>query len=119
MYGGQTWISRGSDHLAGELQEVKPTIMCSVPRVYEKMYAAVMARVHEASPARRAIFKWAVRTGARYSRVSNPGPILRSQRAVADRLVLASLRMRLTGGRLRFFISGGAGRAAGVGGVFW
>src|SRR5438094_997156 len=93
--------------------------MCSVPRVYEKMYAAVMARVHEASPARRAIFKWAVRTGARYLRASNPGPIVRSQRAVADRLVLASLRMRLTGGRLRFFISGGAGLAREIEEFFW
>jgi len=119
VYGGQTWISQGPEHLAEELQQVKPTIMCSVPRVYEKMYAAVMARVHEASPARRAIFKWAVRTGARYLRASNPGPIVRSQRAVADRLVLASLRMRLTGGRLRFFISGGAGLAREIEEFFW
>src|SRR5207237_886483 len=56
VYGGQTWISRGADHLAQELQEVKPTVMCSVPRVYEKMYAAVMARVQEAGAGRRAIF---------------------------------------------------------------
>jgi len=111
VFGGQTWISSGPDHLVQELQEVKPTIMCSAPRVYEKMYAAVMARAREQSATRKAIFDWAVRVGTRFSQASNPGPLLRAQRALADRLVLASLRSRLTGGRLRFFISGGAALA--------
>src|SRR5438552_17410482 len=75
VYGGQIWISRGADHLAEELQEVKPTVMCSVPRVYEKMYAAVMARVQEAGAARRAIFDWAVRIGTGFSRTPSPGPV--------------------------------------------
>ncbi len=119
VYAGQTWISRGSEHLADELQEVKPTIMCSVPRVYEKMYAAVMARVHEAGPARRAIFSWALRTGTRFSQTPNPGPLLQAKRRLADRLVLASVRKLLTGGRLRFFISGGAGLAREIEEFFW
>src|SRR5439155_24277124 len=74
---------------------------------------------HEASTTRRANLKWPVSTGTRYLRASNPGPIVRSQRAVADRLVLASLRMRLTGGRLRFFISVGAGPAREDQEFFW
>ena len=119
VFGGQTWISSGSDHLVQELQEVKPTIMCSAPRVYEKMYAAVMARAREQSPTRKAIFDWAVRTGTRYSQAARPGPLLRAQRALADRLVLASIRIRLTGGRLRFFISGGAALAREVEEFFW
>jgi len=119
VYGGQTWISRGSDHLVEELQEVKPTVMCSVPRVYEKMYAAVMARVQEAGAARHAIFDWALRVGTRFSRTTNPGPLLRAQRRLADRLVLAALRNRLTGGRLRFFVSGGAGLAREIEEFFW
>ena len=118
-YGGQTWISRGPDHLAEELQEVQPTVMCSVPRVYEKIYAAVMARVSEASPLRRALFNWAVRTGASFSRTASPDPILRAQRGLAERLVLGALRKRLTGGRLRFFISGGAGLAREIEEFFW
>lgn len=113
------WISRGPDHLGEELREIKPTIMNSVPRVYEKMYAAVMARVHKSSPARRAIFRWALRVGARFSRTPNPGPILRAERQVADRLVLHSLRLLLTGGNLRFFVSGGAGLAREIEEFFW
>jgi long-chain acyl-CoA synthetase len=119
VYGGQTWISLGPDHLAKELQEVKPTLMCSVPRVYEKIYAAVRARVDEASPVRRALFKWAIRTGGSYSRTSNPGPLLRAQHGIAERLVLRPLRTRLTGGRLRFFVSGGAGLAREIEEFFW
>ena len=119
VYGGQTWISLGPDHLAKELQEVKPTLMCSVPRVYEKIYAAVRARVEEASPVRRALFKWAIRTGGSYSRTSNSGPLLQAQHGIAERLALRALRTRLTGGRLRFFVSGGAGLAREIEEFFW
>jgi long-chain acyl-CoA synthetase len=113
------WISRGPDHLGEELREVKPTIMNSVPRVYEKMYAAVMARVQQSSPMRRRIFAWAQRVGVRYSQTRNPGALLRAQRALADRLVLGSIRALLTGGNLRFFVSGGAGLAREIEEFFW
>ncbi len=119
MYGAHTWISRGPDHLVAEIAEVKPTVMNSVPRVYEKMYAAVMARARETSPMRHRIFEWAIRVGARFSQTKNPGPVLRAQRRLADRLVLASIRARLTGGRLRFFVSGGAGLAREIEEFFW
>jgi long-chain acyl-CoA synthetase len=113
------WISRGPDHLSEELREIKPTIMNSVPRVYEKMYAAVMARVHSSSAMRRAIFEWAVRAGTKFSRTRNPGAMLRARHQVADRLVLKSLRHLLTGGNLRFFVSGGAGLAREIEEFFW
>ena len=113
------WISRGPDHLGEELREIRPTIMNSVPRVYEKMYAAVMARVHRSSSTRRAIFEWALGVGTRFSRTPEPGPFLRMQRQVADRLVLRSIRNLLTGGNLRFFVSGGAGLAREIEEFFW
>lgn len=119
VYGGQTWISRGPDHLAEELHEIRPTVMNSVPRVYEKMYAAVRARVQKVSPLRRAIFEWAVRVGIHFSQTKTPGPWLRTQRKLADRLVLRSIRLLLTGGNLRFFVSGGAGLAREIEEFFW
>ena len=119
VFGGQTWISSGPDHLVAELQEVRPTIMCSAPRVYEKMYAAVMARARETSAIQHRIFEWALRVGRSYSQSPSPGPWLRAQHRVAERLVLASLRTRLTGGRLRFFISGGAALAREIEEFFW
>jgi long-chain acyl-CoA synthetase len=119
VYGGETWVSAGSDHLVEELQYVKPTVMCSAPRVYEKMYAAVIARVQKAGAAKRAIFRWAVSTGTRFSQTEKPGPVLKAQRRLADRLVLAGLRKQLTGGRMRFFISGGAALARNIEEFFW
>jgi long-chain acyl-CoA synthetase len=119
MCGFETWISRGAEHLTEELAEAQPTIMCSVPRLYEKMYTAVMARVRAASAPRRALFQWALRVGTRYAHDSTKGPLLTVEHAIADRLVLASLRKLLTGGRLRFFISGGAGLAREIEEFFW
>jgi long-chain acyl-CoA synthetase len=119
VYGGETWISTGMEHLVEEIQEVKPTVMCSSPRVYEKMHAAVMAKVLQTSPTKQAIFKWAVTIGARYSQTAKPGPLLQAQRRLADRLVLASVKKQLTGGRLRFFISGGAALSQNIEEFFW
>ena len=119
VIGLQGWISRGPDHLAEELREIKPTIMNSVPRVYEKMYAAVMARVRGMSAMRQAIFRWAIKVGTRFSQTDHPGPLITAQRRVADRLVLAGLRTLLTGGKLRFFVSGGAGLAREIEEFFW
>ena len=119
MIGLTGWISRGPDHLSEELREIKPTIMNSVPRVYEKMYAAVMSRVNRSSAIRRAVFRWALGVGARFSQSANPGPMLRAQRQVAERLVFKSLRELLTGGNLRFFVSGGAGLARDIEEFFW
>jgi long-chain acyl-CoA synthetase len=119
IYGAQFWISRGADHLGQELLEVQPTIMCSVPRMYEKMYGVVMSRVRESSPTRRALFSWAIRVGTRHFHTTKPGPLLAAQHRLADRLVLGPLRMRLTGGRLRFFVSGGAVLSREVEEFFW
>jgi long-chain acyl-CoA synthetase len=118
-FGGQMYISRGADHLAQELNEVQPTVMLSVPRMYEKMHSAVMARVREAPPARRALFDWALGVGGRHSQATRRGPWLRAQHRLADRLVLAPLRRRLVGGRLRFFTSGGAALSREVEAFFW
>ena len=119
MFGGQMWLSHGVDRLAEDLAAVPPTIMLSVPRVYEKMHAAVMQRVRETGGVRHALFNWAVKVGVRFSHAKQPGPLLIAQHAIADRLVLAPLRRRLTGGRLRFFISGGAALARDIEEFFW
>ncbi len=119
LFGGQAWISRGADHLAAEIAEVQPTVMNSVPRVYEKMYSAVMARVRESPGYRRSLFHWAPGVGRRRHVQKQTGGLLDAQYQLADRLVLASLRKRLTGGRLRFFISGGAALSREIEEFFW
>jgi long-chain acyl-CoA synthetase len=119
MLGGQLWLSHGVERLTQDLGEVQPTILLSVPRVYEKMHAAVMDRVREASFVRRAMFNWAVGVGSRLAHGQRPGPLLRAQHRLAERLVLGPLRRRLVGGKLRFFISGGAALAQEIEEFFW
>jgi long-chain acyl-CoA synthetase len=91
--------------------EVRPTVMLSVPRLYEKMYARVQEKVASDPPARQRIFRWAVGVGRQVfqARLAHrrPGALMRLKHAVADRLVFSKIRAR-TGGRVRLFISGGA-----------
>jgi Long-chain acyl-CoA synthetases (AMP-forming) len=119
MIGGQIWLSHGVEALADDLAEVQPTILLSVPRVYEKMHSRVMDLVREAPAVRRSLFNWAIGVGTRFSHEAKPGPILKAEHSLAERLVLGPLRHRLVGGRLRFFISGGAALAREIEEFFW
>jgi long-chain acyl-CoA synthetase len=119
MLGGEMWLSHGVDHLAEDLAEVQPTILLSVPRVYEKMHSRVMDVVREAPRIRQAMFGWAVGVGNRFAHEPHPGPLLATEHRLAERLVLGPLRKRLVGGRLRFFISGGAALAREIEEFFW
>jgi long-chain acyl-CoA synthetase len=99
------------DLVPANLVEVKPTLLLSVPRLYEKMYARVNEKVAKDSAPKQAIFRWAMGVGAqgfehRVARTS-PGPWLKLRLAVADRLVFAKIKERV-GGRIRLFVSGGA-----------
>jgi long-chain acyl-CoA synthetase len=109
--GGSAWISRGMDNLREDFAEARPTIMVSVPRMYEKMHELVQSEVGKQPGWRQALFNWALGVGRSGSR----GP----RRWLADRMVLAPLRTKLTGGRLRFFVSGGAPLSKEVEQFFW
>ncbi|GJH42987.1 AMP-dependent synthetase/ligase [Pasteurella canis] len=93
------------------LTEIRPTLMCAVPRFYEKIYTAVWDKVQKAPFLRRTIFNWAISIGQkRFHLVAEKKPIpflLRRQYALADKLVLSKLR-QLLGGRIRMMPCGGA-----------
>ncbi len=99
------------EKVPANMVEVRPTLMLSVPRLYEKMYARVLEKVAADSPLKQRIFRWSLGVGRRafQARVEHrrPGLALRAQHALADRLVFSTIRAR-TGGRLRLFVSGGA-----------
>jgi long-chain acyl-CoA synthetase len=84
--------------------------MCSVPRLYEKMYARILDTVEKGSGLKQSLFRWAVATGQRFVEESLTGgasPLTRGKRNLANALVFKKLKAR-TGGRMRFFVSGGA-----------
>ena len=91
--------------------QVRPTVFPSVPRVYEKVYAAVQARFDEATGVKRRLIDWALPIGREVSRLQAQGKTipagLAARHRITDRLVFAKVRERL-GGRLRLPISGGA-----------
>lgn len=93
------------------LAEVKPTAMVSVPRLYEKIHAAVMDRVEKSPPLRKRLFAWATGVGRQWAdaRRANrrPGMGLTLRHHLADRLVLRKIR-DIVGGDKNFFSSGGA-----------
>jgi len=99
------------DRVPANMVEVRPTLMLSVPRLYEKMYARVREKVAGDSALRQKIFRWALGVGRRAFQARLAGqPLgagLKLQHALADRLAFAKIRAR-TGGRVRLFVSGGA-----------
>ncbi len=107
--------------VAANLQEVKPTVVLSVPRLYEKVYARVLENALAGSGVKRKIFFWAKEVGeswADHTMAGLPVPAgLALQKAIADKLVFSKLKQR-TGGRIKFFVSGGAPLAADIGKFF-
>ena len=97
--------------VARAMPQVRPTILPSVPRIYEKVHTAVTSTFAEATGTRRKLIDWALRVGRRASELQQQGkPVPRGlamQVSLADRLVFSKVKERL-GGRLRIPISGGA-----------
>jgi long-chain acyl-CoA synthetase len=97
--------------VAENLVEVKPTIMVSVPRLFEKIYARVMDTILAGSSLKKKVFFWALKVGKssgelRLRKQPLPGSLRRRQ-AIAHKLVFSKI-LEKTGGRVRFFVSGGA-----------
>ncbi len=92
------------------LAEVHPTIMTSVPRLFERIYNRIKNQVESAPAARRKIFNWAIKVGSDYARAKKSGRIpisLSLQHRIADKIVFHKLKTA-TGGRIKYFVSGGA-----------
>lgn len=103
------------------LNEVKPTVMCAVPRFYEKIFSVIHEKVSRAPAHRKAMFTWAVNMGAKMSACQQEGRapswMLKQSYKVADKLVLSKLRLVL-GGNINFMPCGGAKLDATIGRFF-
>ncbi len=112
LYGGaRVYFLEDPKNIARTLEEVKPTMMCAVPRFFQKIYAGVLEKAEEGSSFKKKIFNWALETGwqtAELRRTEKQIPLgLKIKESVAEALVFSKIKARM-GGRLWFLPCGGA-----------
>ena len=118
--GATVAFAESIEKVADNMGEVHPTVMTSVPRLYEKMHTKINVAVEAGSPIKRKLFRWAFRVGSEHQEATKSGKVgigLKIRYAVAAKLVFSKIETRL-GGKLRFFISGGAPLAQEIGKFF-
>jgi long-chain acyl-CoA synthetase len=110
--GIKVYFNQNPKLIAEVLKEVKPTVMCTVPRIFEKIYAAIQDKRKEASPTKMKLASWALGIGNayfnKYKRNDIKVPLaLKLKHKIADKLVLSKLR-EVFGGSIKFMPCGGA-----------
>lgn len=113
--GAEIFYAQSVETVAKNMAECSPSIVVSVPRLFEKIYKIITRNVEEGSAVKKAVFNWAVDTGEKYS--EGKRGLVSLQKIVADKLVFDKLKDR-TGGNIRFFVSGGSALPADIGTFF-
>lgn len=102
--------------------EIRPTVMVSVPRMFEKIYHRIFENAHQTSAVKRALFHWAVGVGKKYVAATyidkKPKALLNFKHSIADRLVFGKIRAKF-GGKMKLFCSGGAPLDKTINEFFW
>jgi long-chain acyl-CoA synthetase len=110
--GYAVYFAESGEKVAENLREVQPTLIFGVPRVWERMYAAVSARLAAARGVKAALARWAMGVGRQISTLrcqdQVPGPFLEWRYKVADRLFFAKVKRLLGLGNARCCVSGAA-----------
>jgi len=110
--GGQAWFARSHDSLPEDLKAVQPTVFLGVPRVWEKMHAAITVRLAQANGARAWLVRWAMGVSRAVHAARNQGApvgtMLALQHRLATRLVFGKVKAALGLGAARFCVSGAA-----------
>lgn len=122
MAGALMAFAESVEKVPENMLEVKPTIMVSVPRLFEKIYGRILDNVHTLPEGRKKIFHWALKVGKEYVHAKyiekKPLGLLKLKYSIADKLVFSKVRERF-GGRMKFFCSGGAPLDKTINEFFW
>jgi long-chain acyl-CoA synthetase len=106
-----TAFAESIEKVRDNLQEIRPHFLPSVPRIFEKVYQGIQQNAAQGSPLKQKIFRWSIEVGRKVSQrqlEKKPiPPLLALQHKLAHKLVHSKIQQRL-GGRIRYFISGGA-----------
>ena len=111
LYGVQICFARGVEYVGEDIKEVRPTVVTAVPRLFEKIYATINKRAADQPPWKQKLFHRAVQLGRAAAVLQDQGKRVplgtRVELAALDKLVFSKWR-EAVGGRMRFFVSGGA-----------
>jgi long-chain acyl-CoA synthetase len=108
------------DTVRENMAELRPTVVTTVPRLFERIYNRLMKQLGESSAVQQIMFQQAIKLGRKYAVAKKKGTahlLLSMQHSVAKGLVLKKIAER-TGGRIRFFVSGGAALSRELGEFF-
>lgn len=116
--GIEVYFNRDPKKIGETMKEVKPTLMCTVPRIYEKIYSAIQDKSKSASSLKQKLISWAIKTGGEYNNnyklFDKKIPVgLKLKHKLADKLVLSKFR-DIFGGRINFMPCGGAPLSPGI-----
>ncbi len=110
------------DQIASHLLEVKPTIMTAVPRLFEQVYHKIVKKGKAAGGMKTRLFDWSLDVGQDYWKAKDThesvSPALAAKHALASKIVFSKWRAGV-GGKLRFFVSGGAPLSKKLSYAFW
>lgn len=110
--GFKIYFNRDPKQIAATMKEAKPSLMCTVPRIYEKIYSAIQDKSKDAKGIKKKLLNWSIKIGElrnnQYERFEKKVPFgLKLKFKIADKLVLSKFRA-LFGGRIKFTPCGGA-----------
>ena len=115
-------FARGVETVAEDIREVCPTVLTAVPRLFERIYGTICKKASEAKPFQQKIFHRAIRVGREYAQVidrrERVSVRLKLEYRLLDRLVFSKWRAAV-GGRIRFFVSGGAALPSDLATIFF
>mgnify|MGYP001476676140 FL=1 len=119
--GAQTYYAENIEKVVENMIEVKPSLMISVPRLYEKMYSRVIDSVNAGSIIKQKIFWWGISIGKKIIDLKTNNKVipwsLQKKFDIADKIVFSKIKARV-GGNLRYFFSGGAPLSKKIGEFF-
>jgi long-chain acyl-CoA synthetase len=120
--GVSVYYAASFDQVGEHLNEVRPTIMTAVPRLFEKVYQRIVKKGMSAGGWKTRLFAWALEVGQRHAELKDKRepvpPLLELKHGIANRLVFSKWRAGV-GGRLRYFVSGGAPLSPTLSYAFW
>lgn len=111
IFGFETVYAESIDKIIENIQVVRPTIMLAVPRIFEKIYEKINLEISQGSLVKKSLFQWALNASNKYhqaiSEDKTPSSMDILQQNAAFKIVFDKIYQKF-GGRIRYFISGGA-----------